>query len=520
MPPRQPARAATTAKPTSPSSLHEALELAASAATTRAVEGKQLYMHAADMLDKHQLSDEIGALPAHMKRAFKAFSEDISLVAQRHFEAYIRGNPRPATPYTIDPNTPASPPESVPELPARTPTRSRSGSRSTPSLLHSPPTTYAMAAACPPSILKTSSSNTTSARPKPRQPKQAYKPDTRLFVRLPAGHQARLLSSYTILSKLRSSLGENSKFIKEVQITETGFALQPASIGLPPNLDSLFTGITNFFGEGCLVEKANNWLSYRISSVPRNITTLDGLGQLIQDPVSPQLITSALAEATGVAPVAAAQTKTSLDTPHSYSTDWIVRFPENTPRLPYSLNILGVRASARFLPNKVNIIQCGRCFQWHNERRCARPTRCRLCGSTEHTEDKHPNCSPELHPCPPRCLHCHGPHPADSPECLLRPTPNGNKLTKQQIAQIRQTCAKARLVVGSAAGCPKTQPTPSILALNPDQTQGTIPPRPITPPPRTPSEPLTTARRQHFASPPPLQEGEDPFEFTPSINEL
>lgn len=149
MPPRQPARAATTAKPTSPSSLHEALELAASAATTRAVEGKQLYMHAADMLDKHQLSDEIGALPAHMKRAFKAFSEDISLVAQRHFEAYIRGNPRPATPYTIDPNTPASPPESVPELPARTPTRSRSGSRSTPSLLHSPPTTYAMAAACP-----------------------------------------------------------------------------------------------------------------------------------------------------------------------------------------------------------------------------------------------------------------------------------------------------------------------------------------------------------------------------------
>lgn len=507
MPAKQPARAATTAKPTLPTTLHEALELAAAAATTRATEAKELYTHATDMLDEHQHSEAVKAMPLHMKKAYKALSDDIALVTKRHFDAYIRGNPRPPAPYTVDPNTPATPPESVPELPASTPSRGRSRSRSTPT--HSPPTTYARAAACLPSILKTSSTKPASLKLR-SGPKQATRPDNRLFVRLPAGHQARLLSSYIILSQLRSSLGEEGKQIKEVQAIRTGFALQPSST--ETNTESLFPAITKFFGPDSYIEKANNWQSYRISSIPRSITTFDGLGQLCQEEISPRLMLTALAEATATTPAAAIQTKSSLSTPYSYATDWIVRFPENTPLLPRNLSILGVRASARLLPTRINIIQCDRCFQWHNKRSCARPARCRLCGSTEHPEDKHLNCNPEPHQCPPRCLHCHGPHPADSPECLLRPTPKGNKLTKQQIAQIRQTCAKARLAASSSAGCSKAKPPSSSDLI------GATPTRSSTPPPRMVSEPPATGGRQHFASPPPQEE--DPFEFTTPLNEL
>lgn len=233
-----------------------------------------------------------------------------------HTSVVIHGH---QTPYTVDPNTPVTPPESVPDLPASTPSRERSRSRSTPTPTQSPPTTYAKAAACPPSILKSSSSKPTSnSQPKL---KEAAKPDNRLFIRLPHSHQARLLSSYTILTKLRASLGEKGKHIKDIQATKTGFALQPSSTEAVPILEPHFPDITRLFGENCYIEKATNWISYRISSVPRNMTTLDGLGQLTQDPVSPHLMLSALAEATGTTPATATQTRTSVDTPYSYSAD-------------------------------------------------------------------------------------------------------------------------------------------------------------------------------------------------------
>lgn len=136
MPARQPTRVAATAKPMLPSTLSEALELVAAIATMRAAEGKQLYTHAADMLDEHHSSDEIKALPVHIKKAFKAFSEDIALVAKRHFDAYIRGNPRLPAPYMVDPNTPATPLDSVPKLPPNCPARRHSHSRYTP--IHKP----------------------------------------------------------------------------------------------------------------------------------------------------------------------------------------------------------------------------------------------------------------------------------------------------------------------------------------------------------------------------------------------
>ncbi|KAI0993284.1 hypothetical protein K3495_g14900 [Podosphaera aphanis] len=57
------------------------------------------------------------------------------------------------------------------------------------------------------------------------------------------------------------------------------------------------------------------------------------------------------------------------------------------------------------------------------------------------------------HPCPAPCIHCHGPHAADAVECPLRPRRNGSKPTKEQIAQIRQSSAAARMSLCTTVGC-------------------------------------------------------------------
>jgi hypothetical protein len=103
--------------------------------------------------------------------------------------------------------------------------------------------------------------------------------------------------------------------------------------------------------------------------------------------------------------------------------------------------LFGMITNAQPLVRKTKTVQCNRCWKWHNARSCARQPRCRLCGSTHHTEEGHSNrCSTQPpHSCPPRCLHCYGPHPADYEQCLLRPSKAGTRCTKAQQAEIRKT---------------------------------------------------------------------------------
>lgn len=76
-------------------------------------------MQAADILHEHKRSDAVKGLPLHMKKAYKALSDDTALMTRRHFDAYARGNPRPSAPYTVDPHTPATPPDSSPIAPVQ-----------------------------------------------------------------------------------------------------------------------------------------------------------------------------------------------------------------------------------------------------------------------------------------------------------------------------------------------------------------------------------------------------------------
>ena len=512
MPPRQPASAVATAITMRPATLQANLQLAAAAATTRTSEAQQLYSSVADMLDAHRYGEPAMALPTHMKTAFKAFCDDISVVAQRHFESYIRGSPRPPAPYMINIDTPKTPPDSAPSLPSQPPSQPQSRSRSQ-SIPTSQPSSYAQAAAIPPALPTTTppiapASSVLSQR---AQQKKTPTPDSRLFVRLPATHQARPFPGYTILTQLRVSLGDAGHYLKEVQTVKSGFALCPISPTDLPALEACIPAITNFFGNDSRVEKASNWTSYRITNVPRSITVINDHAEATTSPITPEILLTALAEATGSTPAAASQTASSIASPHDYSSSWIARYPSDTPPLPRSLLLFGARTTIRLLPAKTTTIQCSRCFQWHNERSCARPARCRLCGSTEHSEADHPICSSTPHDCPPRCLHCHGPHAADSLECLLRPRPKAPPLSKTQKSQIRQTSAEARLRIRSSAGCTLTAATESATttdSMDHTHSDTTDPPitqslnRPQTPPTaQPPTVPPVTDKAVRFSSP-------------------
>jgi hypothetical protein len=185
--------------------------------------------------------------------------------------------------------------------------------------------------------------------------------------------------------------------------------------------------------------------------------------------------------------------------------------------------------NAQLLTRKKKIIQCNRCWKWHNSKSCARQPRCRLYGSTQHMEEGHTNnCAAQYpHNCPPRCLHCHGPHPADHEKCPLQPNKTGTMRTKAQRSEIRKTgssnLAKARIESNCCAPAP-SDPQEQGMAIDsstaheptalPSAPTATSTSRPTTPPlPLPANSPPVTAQAVRFATPKP------PNRFNALMNE-
>lgn len=516
MPPRPPAPvpAGGPASTTRQKSLSESLLAVTTAASTRAEEGTLLFSNIASILDEQLQGEPVKALPSHLRKSFYAFCQDISTVAQRHFDNHVRGSPRPPLPYMCLPNPSTAlftPPPTTgsltpPTEEATTP-ESVAGPQATraqiPAQKHTP--SYANAIASPPQIPAPQASHQLKKKAPPKTPPL----DNRLFVRLPENHVLRAVSTYSIQNDLNKALGK--KLVKEIQTTRTGFALCPLSPEAQDSLEALIPQITALFSEKgpCVVEKASNLVSYRIALIPRSFQGFQD-NQITQIRVTPEHLSSALTEELGFTPTQVAETRHSTENPHTFSTSWIARFPSNTTTLPRSLLLFGARASVKLLPKRVAVIQCNRCLMWHNERTCARLARCRLCGSTTHTENEHTPCSTTAHPCPPRCFHCHGPHPADSPECLLRPKPNQVALTKQQKAQIRQSCAAAFLRIKTASCPPSASMPPSVQQDASPAMEIEIaaaPLRPSTPPTSQPATlPPTTSQGSRYSMPSPSEQ--------------
>jgi hypothetical protein len=339
------------------------------------------------------------------------------------------------------------------------------------------------------------------------------------------------MQAYAIYSCLRAQLGSNGPALKEVQPTKSGFAICPSSPEALATLEAQKETILAFFGE-CHVERGSHWVSYRVTNVPRLIGQISHTGEYTLVPVDSEAMACAVSESIGLPPISVTETTYSSTNPNLASSSWFVNFPEgtNTTILPYQLRLFGTTATARLLARKSMIVQCSRCWDWHNTRSCARPPKCRLCGSSEHLEEGHHNrCdTPSPHQCPSRCLHCHGPHPADSPTCPLRPSQGRIALTKAQKLEIRKTCFAALSQARLEKGCQTRPPPPSSQADNSQDdmaidttatpASGTSPfsqppplaqpttltPRMTTPPPRSPPRaPPPTNRSVRYASPQP-----------------
>ncbi|EED13280.1 conserved hypothetical protein [Talaromyces stipitatus ATCC 10500] len=283
--------------------LQTALLESTSAATTRASKGQKIFSPIAAFLDKHR-SQTTGLAP-HLLRALTALSDDLALVAQQHFNAYISGilmisilpalSPSPSSSPTLNP---------LPPLPS--PLRS-------------------------PSVKSTSTTHPKASVKKPMPLVKQPHPNNWLFVRLLANYAARKMEAYTIYSSLQSQLNLNSAALKEVQATKTGFALCPSSPEALLALKAQKETISAFF-VNCQIERSSRWISYRVTNVPRKIgQILDSQYSLI--PVNPTLLSLEISETTGLKPISISETTTSAANPDTLSLSWFVNFLEGA-KLP------------------------------------------------------------------------------------------------------------------------------------------------------------------------------------------
>jgi hypothetical protein len=477
-------------------SFSNALSLSLQRSADRLADGQLIYGPLTALLDECLQSDTIRKLPARLRNPLNALYKEISAITQKHFDSFLS-----STPISLEPRI-------LPQLllPATTPTIKPASIPSTNlsancSTTHTLPPTYATAAVSDstavPELLQTSRL-TRKASVKTVKPSQ----DTRLFIRLNHNHLARAAGPFAMLTALKRHLKEDAYLIKEVQETKSGFALCTGSTKALDLLEKHTTSITNLITD-CKIEKQPDWISYRITFVPRTVRVLDDQVQIQNVLVTDHILSEAIRDETNQHPTRIGQSLHSIQS-GLFNTTWFVNFEtSNHKLLPKILRILGTSVTAHRVITKAKTIQCTKCFQWHNERSCSRPQKCSTCGSSQHTKVDHPQkcATTTLHTCPARCLHCSGPHSADDIHCPLRPV-NKVTVTKSQRLAIIQSCSSARLRAVAAAGCTKIPRTDTPMEVPSAIVQLIAPTIPKTPPQRlrTADGPPTTSAAVRFFS--------------------
>jgi hypothetical protein len=272
--------------------------------------------------------------------------------------------------------------------------------------------------------------------------------------------------------------------IKEVQEVSTGFALCTGSLENLAALEEHKDIIADCIRDST-IDRQKAWTMYRLDYVPRSIQVLDNSFQLSMIQLSPDNLSEAIRDCTGQQTVRTTEASFSAKR-GDFSTSWFAFFDTatHTP-LPGNLRILSTSIRATLVVSKPKIIQCTRCFNWHNARSCTRPVRCRICGSCSHIEEAHPKCATALpHICPPRCLHCGGAHPADSIVCPLRKT-HKEPLTSNQRKILIKNSKASRLRTIANSPCTKqdqSQMDTTGLALEPPSSPPSHPQLPHQPP--------------------------------------
>lgn len=422
-------------------SLTEKLLTTTAAAAKRNEEATLMFQNISCIIDD-AASDE--HLPSHLQTTFREFLADLHAVALCHFECHVNNLPKPPRPYRTEANTVVQP---------ISPSNTRKEAISGPALTlpKKPPVsrTFAAVSASVPAHHKQQQPKQLQQQSKQkmvlaRSPTKNEKEDNRLLVRVSPGHPCLDMSPYAIMMQINQFL--NEKLVREIQITKTGFAICPTSVPAQELLLNRMADLEIFLSTKgiCKVEKPTNHIAYLLSGIPRSYTGFNGTS-LESVEITAQIISEALRDLTNFTPISIIETRGRDTSQYLANKDWVVLYPEGSS-LSKSLPLFGVRVNARRLPKRTKIPQCGKCFAWHNERACIKSPRCRICGSTQHLESGHTSCNPDrIHSCPPRCANCHGPHTADSLECLIRPSKDHKMPSKAEIAKIRQAASAARI---------------------------------------------------------------------------
>lgn len=472
-------------------SISQALENIVRAAATRADEGQQIFGPIAALWDEYLQTEAVRKLPTRLRRPLTALCNEISAVANKHFDAYIKGAhpPRTAAP-KLGPNTStnahASTSASSPSPP----------SGSTP-LQDTHPTSYAQAVATG----TPAQARTTPAQKTSKKKDTTPRPDTRLFVRIDPGHSARAAGPFAVLTALKNRLGEDSALLKEVQEVKSGFALCTDSLEALAALEKHTESIARLFSD-CTVERQPIWTTYRLTNVPRTVNTLDGLGSIVSNQVTEEILSRTTYDLIRQRPTRITETNESVQD-NLFNTSWLMSFNTETHQpLPRTLRILGASVNVSWVKPRHKTIQCTKCYQWHNARSCSRAQCCRICGSNKHSEDNHSThcATASPHTCPARCLHCGGPHPADNVRCPLRLTSKGPKTRAEQQA-IMESSKAARKRACAAAGCSRAPDTDTQMDARPVTPQTPARELPQAAPPTTPATRFFTAETTNRFTP-------------------
>jgi len=180
-------------------------------ATERANDGQRAFGPVATLWEDYIKSEAVRELPQRLRTPVIQLCKDLSLLATRHFDAYIKGSPPPRFADT-------------PKLAANTP------------VIAPPPRTFAQVATTDPAP-QTNTATGRSRYLEKSKTKPTPRPDTRLFVRISPFHNAREVGAYAVLTALKKHLGDKAHLLKEVQAVKTGFALCTDSLD---DLDSLY----------------------------------------------------------------------------------------------------------------------------------------------------------------------------------------------------------------------------------------------------------------------------------------
>jgi hypothetical protein len=260
MPPIPPIASTDTAPTTKPlPSLSHALTNVVQRATDRANGSQRMYGPIAALWDEYLESDEVRKLPVRLRSPIRALCKDISAMANRHFNAFIKGTHSPSP---LDESTATNTSQRTVLQPSNIPSNIALNSAS-------PLSTYAQAASA---TVCGQSSREQFLACRQSEKLQPTRPDTRLFVCLRLFHKARTAGAYALLTALKSRLGEQATLLKEVQAVKSEFALCTNSLEDLTALEKSIVLIGQSIGD-YTIERQTKWTTYRLDNIPRTVNT-------------------------------------------------------------------------------------------------------------------------------------------------------------------------------------------------------------------------------------------------------